>query len=121
MVQSGWAAGGGYPVYVMPVLTKMIRDDADLERLAFFVAAYRHYLKHGKDDRGQAYEVNEPWLTKEDRKLIASGDPLDFLALSPFRSTDLKATDKFVSQYLDMVKKLEKDGVLPVLEKLILP
>ena len=109
------------PVYVMPVLTKMIRDGADLERLAFFVAAYRHYLKHGKDDRGQAYEVNEPWLTKEDRKLIASDDPLDFLALSPFRSTDLKAADKFVSQYLGMVEKLEKDGVLSVLEKLVLP
>ena len=109
------------PVYVMPVLTKMIRDGADLERLAFFVAAYRHYLKHGKDDLDQAYEVNEPWLTKEDRKLIASGDPLDFLSLSPFRSTDLKAADKFVSQYLVMVEKLEKDGVLPVLEQLVLP
>lgn len=101
------------PVYVMPVLTKMIRDGADLERLAFFVAAYRHYLKHGKDDRGQAYEVNEPWLTKEDRKLIASDDPLDFLALSPFRSTDLKAADKFVSQYLGMVEKLEKTACSP--------
>ena len=44
------------PVYVMPVLTKMIRDDADLERLAFFVAAYRHYLKHGKYDRGDVYK-----------------------------------------------------------------
>ena len=40
--------------------------------------------------RDRAYEVNEPWLTKEDRKLIASDDPLDFLALSPFRSTDLR-------------------------------
>ena len=109
------------PVYVMPVLTKMIRDDADLERLAFFIAAYRHYLKHGKDDRGRAYEVNEPWLTEEDRKLIAGDDPVDFLGLSPFRSTDLKAADKFVSQYRSMVEGLEKDGVLSVLEKMVLP
>ncbi|MCD8061411.1 MAG: mannitol dehydrogenase family protein [Akkermansiaceae bacterium] len=109
------------PVYVMPVLTKMIRDDADLERLAFFIAAYRHYLKHGKDDLGRDYEVNEPWLTEEDRKLIASGDPVDFLGLSPFRSTDLKAADKFVSQYRSMVERIEEDGVLPVLEKMILP
>lgn len=109
------------PVYVMPVLTEMIRDGADLERLAFFVAAYRHYLKHGKDDQGRAYEVNEPWLTEEDRELIASGDPLDFLGLSPFRSTDLRAADKFAGQYLGMVEKLEKDGVLPVLEKMVLP
>ncbi len=93
----------------MPVLTKMIRDDADLERLAFFIAAYRHYLKHGKDDRGRAYEVNEPWLTEEDRKLIAGDDPVDFLGLSPFRSTDLKAADKFVSQYRSMVEGLEKE------------
>ena len=109
------------PVYVMPVLTKMIRDDADLERLAFFIAAYRHYLKHGKDARGRAYEVNEPWLTEKDRKLIAGDDPVDFLGLSPFRSTDLKAADKFVSQYRSMVEGLEKDGVLSVLEKMVLP
>lgn len=101
------------PVYVMPVLTKMIRDDADLERLAFFIAAYRHYLKHGKDDRGRAYEVNEPWLTEEDRKLIAGDDPVDFLGLSPFRSTDLKAADKFVSQYRSMVEGLEKTACFP--------
>ena len=109
------------PVYVMPVLTKMIRDDADLERLAFFIAAYRHYLKHGKDDRGRAYEVNEPWLTEEDRKLIAGDDPVDFLGRSPCRSPDLKAADKFDSQYRRMVEGLEKDGVLSVLEKMVLP
>lgn len=62
-----------------------------------------------------------PWLTEEDRKLIASDDPLDFLALSPFRSTDLKVADKFVNQYRNMVEKLEEDGVLSVLEKMVLP
>lgn len=98
---------------------KMIRDDADLERLAFFVAAYRHYLKNGKDDLGHAYEVNEPWLTEEDRKLIASDDPLDFLGLSPFRSTDLKKAPQFVQQYREMVKRLEQEGVLPVLETIV--
>lgn len=109
------------PVYVMPVLTKMIRDDADLERLAFFVAAYRHYLKHGKDDLGHSYEVNEPWLTEEDRNLIASDDPLDFLGLSPFRSTDLRKAPKFVHQYRDMVGRLEQEGAMPVLETIVSP
>ena len=58
---------------------------------------------------------------EEDRKLIAGDDPVDFLGLSPFRSTDLKAADKFVSQYRSMVEGLEKDGVLSVLEKMVLP
>ena len=35
-----------YPVYVMPNLIKMIRDKADFTRVAFSMAAYRHYLKY---------------------------------------------------------------------------
>ena len=33
----------------------------------------------------------------------------------------MKAADKFVSQYRSMVEGLEKDGVLSVLEKMVLP
>lgn len=108
-----------YPVYVMPNLIKMIRDDADLTRVAFSIAAYRHYLKYRKDDKGRTFEVNEPWLTDEDRQLIASDEPLDFLALSPFQSTDLKTAENFVKVYLPMVEEIKEKGILPVLEKIL--
>lgn len=103
------------PVYVMPNLIKMIRDHADFTRVAFFTAAYRHYLKYTTDDKGQAYEVNDPWLTVEDQMLIASDEPLDFLALSPFQSTDLKAAGDFVTMYLNMVRDIKERGILEIL------
>lgn len=108
-----------YPVYVMPNLIKMIRDHADLSRVAFSIAAYRHYLKYKKDDKGVAYEANEPWLTEEDKLLIASDEPVDFLALSPFRSTDLKASEDFVKVYSRMVADINGKGIFPVLEEML--
>lgn len=105
-----------YPVYMMPNLIQMIRDQADFTRVAFATAAYRHYLKYKVDDKGAAYEINEPWLTSEDEVLIASNDPADFLGLSAFRSTNLKAADKFVKEYLQMVADIKEKGTEAVLE-----
>lgn len=108
-----------FPVYVMPNLIKMIRDHADLTRLTYLFAAYRHYLKYKTDDNGETFEVAEPWMTPEDEVLINSNDPLDFLALSPFQSTDLKAADEFVHLYLQMVDAIKEKGAMPVLESIL--
>ena len=78
-----------FPVYIMPNLIKMIQDDADLTRVAYLIAAYRHYLKYKTDDKGSSFEITEPWMTQEDMKLIESNEPTDFLSFSAFRSTDL--------------------------------
>lgn len=108
-----------FPVYVMPNLIKMIRDHADLTRVAYLIAAYRHYLKYKTDDKGAAFEVAEPWMTPEDEALINSNDPMDFLALSSFRSTDLKVADEFVNLYLKMVDAIKEKGAMPVLESIL--
>lgn len=107
------------PVYLMPNLVKMLRDGADLNRVTFFTAAYRHYLKYRRDDRGEAFEVNEPWLTDEDRRLIAEDDPLAFLALSPFEGTGLKADSRFSGLYLQMAADIKEKGAMNVLETVI--
>ena len=107
------------PVYMMPNLIKMIRDHADLTRVAFFTAAYRHYLKYKVDDKGVSFEINDPWLTEADYRLIASDDALDFLALSPFASTDLRASADFVNAYQSMVRRIQEEGTLPVLESIL--
>lgn len=108
-----------FPVYIMPNLIKMIRDHADLTRLAYLFAAYRHYLKYKTDDNGVTFEVAEPWMTSEDEVLIAGNDPMDFLALSPFQSTDLKIADEFVHLYLQMVDAIKEKGAMPVLESIL--
>lgn len=107
-----------YPVYVMPNLIKMIRDKADFTRVAFSMAAYRHYLKYKTDDKGVAFEINDPWLTAEDMKLIDSNDPVDFLGMSAFQSTNLKAANDFVKVYLRMVEDIKQKGIFTVLESI---
>lgn len=107
------------PVYMMPNIINMIRDHADLTRIAFFIAAYRHYLKYKTDDKGIAFEINDPWLTAEDEKLIESNEPLDFLGLSPFQSTDLKESAELVDIYLRMVNDIKEKGTMPILESII--
>lgn len=108
-----------FPVYVIPVLAKMIADGKDLVRLAFLIAAYRKYLRSDRDDKGQPYEINEPWLTPADKKLIDSDDPLDFLKLPAFAGAPLIGNRNFEAPYLDMVKAIDKDGTMPTLERVI--
>ena len=108
-----------FPVYVMPNLEKMISDDKQLIRVAYLFAAYRHYLKYHTDDNGEQFEVADPWLTANDQQLIASNEPLDFLALSPFRSTDLREADNFTQPYLQMVESIKNEGAMKTLEEIL--
>ncbi len=116
-----------FPVYVMPNLEKMIADDAEgkrndvvLKRVAYLFAAYRHYLKYRVDDNGDAFEVADSWLTDADWKLVNSDDAIDFLGVSAFTSTDLKAAPHFAELYLKMVEDLKAKGAMKVLEEEIL-
>lgn len=108
-----------FPVYVMPNLIKMIHDNADLRRVAFLIAAYRHYLKYKTDDKGNAFEVSEPWMTSEDVCCINSGSPIDFLGLSAFKSTDLKNAPAFTGLYSGFVERIKAEGAMSVIESLI--
>ncbi len=106
------------PVYVMPNLQKMVRDDADLSHVAFLFAAYRHYLKYKVDDKGESYEIYEPWLTVEDLDLISSDNTVDFLDLSPFASTALRVNDQFVDLFLLFAYSIREKGVLSLMESI---
>jgi mannitol 2-dehydrogenase len=108
-----------FPVYVMPNLIHMIADGKDLTRVTYLLASYRHYLKYHKDDNGDNFEVDEPWLTDNDKRLIAKDDAVEFLHLSPFESTDLSASEAFTTQYLKFVESIEKSGTMKTLETII--
>ena len=108
-----------FPVYVMPNLIHMIADGKDLTRVTYLLASYRHYLKYHKDDNGENFEVAEPWLTDNDKRLIAKDDAVEFLHLSPFESTYLSASEAFTTQYLKFVESIEKSGTMKTLETII--
>ena len=96
------------------------RQDVEFKRVAYLFAAYRHYLKYQVDDNGDAFEVADPWLTVDDHKAIESDNALDFLGISAFTSTDLKAASHFVELYLKMVEDIKAKGAMKVLEEEIL-
>lgn len=108
-----------FPVYVTPILAKMLEDHSDITRLAYLLAAYRKYLRAGVDDNGDAYEINEPWLGAEERKLIDSDNPLDFLELAAFAEAKPGKNEKFVKKYLDMVKKIDEKGAKKTLQSIL--
>lgn len=108
-----------FPVYVIPVLAKMLKDGHDLTRMAYLLAAYRKYLKACVDDNGQPYEINEPWLTPEDRKLIDSSDPLDFLKLPAFAGAPLAGNPEFEKLYLKMAKEIDERGAMKTLKSIV--
>jgi len=107
-----------FPVYIMPNLIKMIESGQYLTRVAFLIASYRHYLKYLVDDYGLSYDINEPWMTPEDEKLIASDEPVDFLNLSAFKSITLKEVNPFVMLYTSFVDSIKNKGLRAVLQSI---
>ncbi len=108
-----------FPVYIVPNLAKMLRDNKDLTRMAYLIASYRDYLKYHTDDKGVEFTVAEPWLTEEDRILIASSSPEDFLSLSAFGGVDLKCYPGFVDLFISFCKEIHLSGAMSTLETII--
>ncbi len=104
-----------FPVYVMPIAAKMVENGDDMTRVAYLIAAYRHYLKYRKDDNGAEFDLFEPWLTGEDQTLIESDDAMAFLAASPFSSVSLATCTPFVTLYKDMVAQIAQNGAMATL------
>ncbi|KAH0795639.1 mannitol dehydrogenase family protein [Histomonas meleagridis] len=107
------------PVYIVPNLKKMVADKHDLTRVAYFAAVYRKYLRSTKDDNGDEYKVNDPWVTEDDKKLLYDEDPVKFLSASMWKGADIEECDDFKKLYLDFASRLEKESAMKVLETII--
>ncbi|MFI3288696.1 MAG: mannitol dehydrogenase family protein [Rikenellaceae bacterium] len=108
-----------FPVYVMPIAKKMVANGDDMSRIAYLVAAYRHYLKYRTDDKGVDFEIFEPQLLQSDMTLIESDNSADFLKASPFTIVDLSTSEAFMTLYTDFVEQIKQKGSMAVLESII--
>lgn len=109
-----------FEVYIIPTLTKMLRDGHDTCRLAFLTASYAKYLIWARDESGKHIDLFEPHVSEEDNALIArcreavgncvpaEGGSVPalqeaaadmFLGLSPFRELALAGNAAFLSDY----------------------
>ncbi len=108
-----------FPVYVMPIVMKMLPNGANMTRIAFLIAAYRHYLKYRIDDKAIAFDIFEPAITESDLDAIAADDAAKFLTASPFEMVDLLSYPKFVDQYMSMTEQIKQHGAMMILETII--
>lgn len=108
-----------FPVYVMPIAKKMIGDGVDMSRIAYLIAAYRHYLKYRTDDNGDSFDLFEPAITEADMELLESDDATIFLKASPFNMVDLSTDSNFVELYNTMVESIKAKGAMTILESII--
>lgn len=96
---------------ITPTLLGLVDQGHEMSRAAFFVAAYRHYLKYHRDDMGNELVINEPTLTEDEREKVMSDDPIAFLSLKPFATANLASSREFVARYLEMADTMAEQGV----------
>lgn len=109
-----------FAVYVVPTLSKMLREGRDCRIEAFLLASYFKYLCLGHTEDGEIIDIFEPHITDKDKETIASGDPDAFLSLSPFESLKLESQPEFVSEYHQFIAESVAQGldrILGIVEK----
>lgn len=103
------------PVFIRPTASGVVAQGRDARRIAFLLACFCAYLA-GRDEKGAAYDVLEPHLTDEDKKLAFDADPAKALEMSVFSGWDLEKSDAFVTQFVEMRQALKAQGVRKTLE-----
>ncbi len=111
--------GSKFQVYVVPIVKKMIANGDDMTRIAYLIAAYRHYMKYQIDDKGVAFEIFEPQITSEQMAMIKSENPLDTLSTTIFSSLNLAENTKFTQLFLSLAKQIKEHGAMMILETII--
>ena len=108
-----------FPVYLIPNVTKMVKEGKDLTRVTYLFAAYYDYLRFHTDDNGEKFEIAEPWMDATVEKALASGNPLDFLDIPAFAGAGLRESKAFTDLYLRFVKEIREKGAMATLETII--
>jgi len=107
-----------FPVFHSRTLALLLEDRGDVEREAFLLACYARYL-HGRDDKGQTFDVVEPRLTEADWNLVRGSDPLGLLRTSPFESLGLFNNAGFVAAYTRFAAAIAATSASQALDDLL--
>jgi mannitol 2-dehydrogenase len=109
--------GSKIPGFLLPTVHEILKNGRPYHRIAFFLAAYDRYLE-GKDEKGEAYPINEPNARHLLEKVITSDSPMTLLGLKEVVGTQLPAHQGFVDLYLKLRKQLDTQGIVATLQSL---
>jgi mannitol 2-dehydrogenase/sorbose reductase len=107
-----------FPVFHSKTIASLVESKGDLDREAYLLACYGRYL-HGRDDKGQTFEVVEPRLSEADWALVRGGDPLGLLRTSPFESLGLFDDAGFVAAYRRFSDAIARTSASQALDQLL--
>ncbi len=108
-----------FVVYVMPIVKQMLANDDDMTRIAYLIAAYRHYIKYQADDKAETFDVFEPQMTEQDIAKYKSDNPLEALTTVTFSVENLAGNAQFTELYLSLVEQIKDKGAMTILESII--
>ena len=106
------------PAFVLPTLLELLGENRDVRRIAFLLAAYGHYLSANTDDKGVAYEINDPNLHQDDWAKINNNDVVSLLGISPLASARLQTFSYFVTLYKSYRTQIAQLGIMVLLKQM---
>ena len=96
-------------VFLTTTLQQVLERGTDHRIPAFILAAWSCVLQ-GRDDDGKAFEVTEPRLDENARRLLISGDPREALRIEPLLASGVAEHADFVATFDHYRKALAEQG-----------
>ncbi len=106
------------PVYLQDNTVGTLKRGSEHRRIAFVLAAYANYIA-GVDDKGEQFQLQEPHLLDEDKKLAAAPDPKAALGMSMWTGWGLADHMKFADDFARYRKAMKAEGVAKVLKTVL--
>ena len=107
-----------FPVFHSKTIASLVESNGNVDREAYLLACYARYL-HGRDDKGQTFEVVEPRLSDADWTLVRGSDPLGLLRTSPFESLGLFDNAGFAQAYRRYADAIAATSASQTLDRLL--
>ncbi|GAB4055616.1 mannitol dehydrogenase family protein [Spirosoma litoris] len=106
------------PALILPTLRDLLAQNRDVQRMAFLLAAYGHYLCAGTDDKGVSYELNDAHFHQHDWAKVNSDDVAALLEISTIATARLHTYSHFVAMYKSYRTQIAKYGVVFLLKQM---
>ncbi|KAF4125502.1 mannitol 2-dehydrogenase [Geosmithia morbida] len=111
---------GKLPQFIMPSVAEQIMAGThNFRRLIFCVASWFRYL-NGTDEKGNAYEIDDPMAEDLKARALAGGSsPYPLLDVKSLFGDDLRGDKVFVDEITKALESLYSEGAMATLAKYV--
>jgi mannitol-1-phosphate/altronate dehydrogenase len=106
------------PVFLTTTIAQVLAHGTDHRILAFILAAWSRVLQ-GEDDNGKSFDVTEPRLDENARRLLTSGEPHEALRVEPLLASGAAGHAEFVASFEHYRRALAESGAEATLKAVL--